>query len=138
MAKEIDLSKPLSSEDRAYLVQRDRWRSLAEADGHGDPRRAKAEAEASRGELTQRAHPTTDPQAIVPTPEEIHSRRDEGDSEEPYEDWSFEDLKAELDARKTDALDGGMSAEEAGKRYSKGGSQKELVARLYADDEGKI
>jgi hypothetical protein len=134
MAREIDLTKKLSPEDRQYLVNRDRWRDIAEADGHGDPRRAKREAEANRGSLTQVALPPTDPQAPAKTLAEVTGRTsDEEDSN--YEEWSFDELKAELDDRKAEALEGGMSAEEAGRRYSKGGSQKDLVARLRADDE---
>lgn len=137
MAREIKLDEKLSDEDRKYLADRDRWFQIARADGHDDPRRAKAEYVANAAAPTQIALPPTNPQAPAQTLQDVVGTGS-GQQDEvvlPYEEWSFDDLKAELDERKAEAVEGGMTAEDAGKRYSKGGSQKDLVARLYADDE---
>lgn len=141
MAREIDLTKPLSTEDLHYLAQRDRWHQIARAEGHEDPDRAKREYEAEAFQQTQVSLPPVNPQAPARTLEEVGGVPSGGEGEdeelEPYEEWTFDDLKAELDDRKAEALGSGMNAEDAGKRYSKGGSQKDLVQRLYADDELK-
>ena len=138
MVRKIDLSKPLSDDDRQYLVDRDRWRDLATADGHDDPRQARRDAE-------QGLRPTqVSSTVLTPTSPALPPRRqDPGDGstevndQEPvdYNTWTFEDLKAELDDRKAEAIEAGMPEEEAAKRFSKGGKQKDLVARLEADDD---
>lgn len=138
MAREIKLDQPLSEGDRKYLADRDRWYDIARADGHDDPRRAKREHQSGAAAPTQPALPPTDPQVSARDRQEAQASKTP-DTEEvlPYEEWSFDDLKAELDDRKAEALEGGMSSEDAAKRYSKGGSQKDLVARLKADDEDR-
>lgn len=119
MARKIDLTKPLSTEDRHYLVVRDRWRDLAQADGHHDPRRAKKEAEQNFS-ASQRSMPPTSPTAPPPAPQPVNPEDPEEEEElEPYEDWEYPDLQAELKAR-------GLPA---------GGKQEELVKRLYEDDK---
>ena len=136
MARTIDLSKPLSDDDRQYLVTRDRWRDLAEADGHNDPQRARQEAQEGY-RRTQVASTVLSPTSPGQTPR-VQEPDAGGDGDEPpYEEWTFEELKAELKDRKAEALESGMSENEAKERYSLGGSQKDLVDRLYADDSAK-
>jgi len=135
MSREIDLTKKLSDEDRQYLVERDRWRDLALADGHEDIERAKREA-TEANDISQGRRPPT----LVGEPARVAEANAsqapvEAEEDLPYEEWSYDELKAELDARKTDAIAGGMNTEDANKRYSKGGSQKDLVQRLHDDDE---
>lgn len=138
MSRKIDLSTPLSDEDRQYLVDRDRWQDLANADGHGDPEQSKREA--IQGFRTAQEHSVPEPtrvgaEAKLAAAEQNPAHQpSSGDEDEDYEDWTFEDLKAELDERKADAVANGMTQEDANKRYSKGGSQKDLVQRLRDDD----
>lgn len=134
MAREIDLSKPLSDEDRQYLVDRCAWSRIAQADQiAADQAQAKA-VEDNKIENPQPS-PTRTGAAALAEAANASPGDDGGEEELPYEEWSFEDLKVELDRRKQLELNGGMSTEEANKLFSKGGSQKDLVARLYADDE---
>lgn len=134
MSRDIDLSKPLSAADRQYLVDRDRWRDLALADGHEDPERAKRDA-SEANDITQGRRPPTvfGEQALV---QQANAETPvEPEEDIPYSEWTFDELKAELDARKADAIAAGMSEEDAKKAFSKGGGQNDLVARLEADDE---
>lgn len=78
MSKVIDSGKPLSEEDRRYLVERGRGEEIARIDG-------------------------------------IHSPATD---EVPYEDWTVEELRAELSDRK----------------LSTSGKKDDLVGRLYAAD----
>src|SRR5687768_691635 len=134
MSRQIDLTKKLSDEDRAYLVARDRWRDIALADGHEDVNRAKREATENNDILQGRRPPTlVGEQALVQQANENPPTSTEEDMD--YDSWSFDDLKQELDVRKEEALAEGMSPDEANKLFSKGGGQKDLVARLVADDE---
>lgn len=123
MARKIDLTKKLSGDDRHYLVVRDRWRDLAVADGHNDPRRAQREASQSFS-ASQRSmpgiDPTAPPPAVQPNDPNVNTGGDDDDDAlEPYEEWNYQDLQAELKER-------GLPA---------GGKQDELVARLYEDDK---
>lgn len=121
MSREIDLSQELSDADRKYLADRDRWYAIAQADGHDDPKRARAEYSANAAAPTQVSLPPTNPQAPARTLEEVVGGGTPGDDEEdpPYEDWTYPELQAELKER-------GLAA---------GGKQPELVARLYEHDE---
>lgn len=136
MAREIDLTKPLSAEDRQYLVDRCAWSRIAQADQiAADEAQAKA---VEQNEITTpQPTPTATGAAALHAAQTAQEEQAASDDEEeaPYEEWSYDDLKAELDRRKQLELDGGMAQEEANKLFSKGGSQKDLVARLYADDE---
>ena len=137
MSREIDLSQPLSDEDRQYLIDRDRWRDLALADGHEDIARAQREA-TEANDITQGRRPPTvfgEQARVQAANADAAPTSDEGEEDLPYEEWTFDELKNELDVRKADAVEAGMSEEEAKTLYSKGGGQKDLVARLYADDE---
>lgn len=136
MSREIDLSKPLSDEDRAYLVDRDRWRDLAVADGHEDIARAMREAVEANDVRQGRRPPTVfGEQALVQQANAETPPPPPGEEEDlPYDQWTFDELKAELDVRKADALADGMGEDEAKTLYSKGGGQKDLIARLEADD----
>lgn len=83
MSRSIDRSKPLSDEDRAYLL------------GHGED-------------------------GLVAQLDEQHGQANDTETgdDAPYEEWSADDLRAELGERK----------------LSKTGNKPELVARLQEDD----
>lgn len=132
MAREIDLTKPLSDEDRQYLVDRCRWSQLAQADELASAQEAQRAASEEHTPSTPSPQPPTTVVGGAPVEPTQGATSDEQD---PYEEWTYEELKAELDVRKQEALNEGMPTDEAGKLFSKGGSQKDLVARLYADDE---
>ena len=137
MAREIDLTKKLSDFDRQYLVDRDRWRDLALADGHEDIERAKRDA-VERNDLTQgRRPPTLVGEAAVV--EEANAQQAQGPvdplADKPYEEWPYKALQEELKVRKQEAVDAGMEQSEADELYKAGGAQADLVRRLEADDE---
>lgn len=137
MSMEIDLSTPLSREEREYLANRGRYAELERADGmHGVE-----SPELSGGDGTGPAtHETTltfvQEQRIAELERQLALLRggdpepDGGDSEDaadPYEVWTAEELKAEIDRRN------GGRADNA--KISKSGSKTDLANRLYADDD---
>ena len=130
MSRFIDVTKPLSPEDRKYLEDRCLWARLAQADEVAqEEARAAAEAGAV---VTQVSHPVTHvagPLATTPTDGPPAAPEDDD-----YTEWSYAELQAELKARKEDAVAQGMSEADAKAKYSAGGSQADLVARLEADD----
>jgi hypothetical protein len=133
MSREIDLTKPLSDEDRLYLVQRDKWRLLAQADGHDDLNRARREASEK---FFSRTGPA--PQPATPVAGDLPqggAEAPQGDEEKPYEEWSYPELQEELKVRRQEALDNGMDEAEAKELYKAGGSAADLVQRLKDDDE---
>ena len=132
MARAIDTSKPLSEDDRKYLIDRCMWTKLAEADEVAASEAARTAAE--NAEVTQINHPET-PVAgnAATTPQDTGAPVE--DDDRPYEEWSYPELQAELKARRQEAVDGGMSEADAREKYSAGGSTEDLVRRLYEDDE---
>lgn len=138
MSREIDLTKELSAEDRQYLVDRDRWRALATADGHDDPERAKRDAVAAN-ELTQTRRPPTvvTHEAVVEEANQQQAAAQENAdplADKPYEEWPYSALQEELKARLQEALDAGMAEADARERYKAGGKQADLAQRLTDDD----
>lgn len=143
MAREIDITKPLSDADRQYLIDRCAWHKLDQnaqyvQDGELTP----------PGEVGEAKDFTPPAQVPAPQPTVVgeqllvkQANEQAGQStpdplaDKPYEEWPFDELKKELDARKADAVAAGMDEAEATKRYGKGGGQKDLIARLNADDE---
>lgn len=135
MSRKIDLSSSLSDDDRQYLVDRERWSDIAIADGHEDPERARREAAQAADVKFLRRPPTVFGEQALVQAANAEQSPSEPEEDLPYEEWTFDELKAELDVRKADAVAAGMSEEEAKALYSKGGGQKDLIARLEADDE---
>lgn len=131
MARAIDTSKPLSEDDRQYLISRCMWGKLAEADKVAAEQAA---ATAVEGNTTEQVNlPPTHvlgPQATTPTAQAPAG----GDEEAPYTEWTYSELQEELKVRRQEAIDGGMNEDEAKKLYSAGGSQADLIARLEEDD----
>jgi hypothetical protein len=98
MSQRVDQTKPLSDQDREYLLSRNELQVIDRLDA---------------------LFP-----AVVETDE---AESDEGEAEEgdggvlPYEEWTADDLRAELGERK----------------LVKSGSKPEMAARLRKDDESK-
>lgn len=135
MARDIDLTKPLSPEDLDYLTVREKWHFIAQADGLNDATEAQQRHE--RSLLDQEFAQVSSPPTRFPAA----PAGDPGvpDSLEPpvvpYEDMSVADLKQELKERKADALAEDLVTEEqAATRFSLDGNKQALVDRLYADD----
>lgn len=131
MSREIDLTKPLSDFDRAYLEARDRHADL----------RANYEAVGGK-EPPQPSEPVTGPEAtknaLDPgslTPEQqaaYDAANPEGEDVVPYEDMTVQELKAELDAR---AKEADTDEEKARLAYTAKDNKQALIAKLEADDE---
>lgn len=131
MAKEIDLSKKLSDEDRSYLYQRNRWKDvLANYNEFG-----------GEEPLVPTGVPVTGPASLVNaagldglTAEQQAAYQDGQPSDEPveYEKLTKAQLQEELDSRKADA----QTDEEKSNLDHKGNETKDqLIARLDRDDE---
>lgn len=120
MARDIDFSKPLDSDDKAYLRQRS-W-LVDEAELQGFDIRKDVESDAPDEEEYDAKQdvipaPQTTGDAVVPTLP--GNEADEEEEEEiSYSEASVADLRAELKARE-------LSTE---------GKKDELIARLEADD----
>jgi hypothetical protein len=148
MSRQIDITKPLSDEDRQYLEDRARHEDLRrnaeivgerEADvltpindgntGDVDPFKADDGTEqitgTNPGERTVTAAQAAD--TGVPTADDADDAGDEPDDDYDDEDeWSFRDLQAEIKDRNE-------GRDEADK-ISAQGSRPELIARLREDD----
>lgn len=118
MAREIDLTKALSEEDRKYLQDRCMWHKIAIADDAASAAEAQQAAVESHEVTTPPVRPETlvGQQAIVNAANETV---EEDEEDLPYSEWDYKDLQAELKER-------GLNA---------GGSQADLVKRLEEDDE---
>lgn len=141
MSRQIPLDRPLSDEDREYLVSRGRDDLIARLDqdfgdaeapvvndsnlGHQSPA-AQSPALAENGEQPQ--VPTLTPQTGL-SAEQADGSGDQGNAERAnYDDpaaWSYDDLKAEVKERKDDG------AEDAPALNS---PREVLVAWLFEDD----
>jgi hypothetical protein len=136
MSRKIDLSEPLSDEDRAYLVERDRWRDLALADGHEDIDRAKREA-TEANDITQGRRPPT----LVGEAARVQAANAEPSppadplADLPYDRWTYKALQEEVKVRLQLALSDGMPEVEAREKFKAGGKAAELVKILEDDDE---
>jgi len=139
MSREIDLTKPLTEDERQYLIDRDKWVMLARADGHDDVERAKREA-VERNDITQGRRPPTlvGEQAVVQqinAQMAVEQENPDPLADKPYDEWPYKALQEELKVRKQEALDAGMDQAQADELYKAGGAQADLVKRLEADDE---
>lgn len=134
MSREIDLSKPLSDYDRQYLVDRDRWRDLALADGHEDIARAKREATEANDITQGRRPPTLVGEAA--RVQEANAAPAPADplADQPYSEWPYKALQEEIKARLQEALDAGVPEVEAREKFKAGGKQADLVKILEEDD----
>lgn len=117
MSRQIDLSQPLSDEDRQYLLDRGRLRDIAIADGENPPVPLPADSvadafgqhpeatDATRGQNPE--HPEgqqAQPNANLASPATEHQKA-EGDEPDNYDDeeaWPYEDLKEEIKERDAD------------------------------------
>lgn len=140
MAREIDLTKKLSDEDRAYLEQRDRWRDIqANVDEFGgEPAKLPKELPQTGSEATQNAlGPTSltreqERESLMAALKALDEADEEGDEPIEYEKLKVAELKAELDSRKADAA---TDEERANLDYKSGDDKAALIARLDRDDE---
>lgn len=131
MSRNIDLTQPLSDEDRKYLQDRCRWRDIATADALDSPQEAVKEAEEALAPDGSLAAPTV----VAGGTPVVPPQGDDPLANLPYSDWPYRALQEELRARKAEALDNGMDQAEADELYKAGGTATELAARLDADDE---
>lgn len=126
MSREIDLSNPLSDEDRAYLLARGREQLVAQIDARrGDEEAAKLAHYVPGSAVDEADGVPETPGLAAPNVEaarsaEIVEEDDdvEAGTEDNYETWTNEQLREELDSRDLQTS----------------GKKKELVARLRADD----
>ncbi len=133
MSMQVDYTTPLTESERTYLESRGLYADIERADAlNGVETPAFGEGDGTGlqqvGLMTseQRA---TEKERLLARLREIDPDGFEPDGEEPepYEVWSGEDLKAEIDRRNAEA---GREV-----KISKAGGKQDLADRLYADDE---
>lgn len=138
MSMAVDLSTPLTPEERAYLNERGRYAEIERADAlhGGTPDDAPTFGGDGTGPRVQQLNTGL---ATIEEPEVLLQRLrdmgvnvqvlDEDDDSEvaPYTEWSITDLKTEIDRRNE-------GRDEASK-LSKSGSVQTLADRLYKDDD---
>lgn len=134
MSMKVDFTTPLSDEERAYLDARGRYADIERADQITGTETPESEVGDGTG-LQQQPLVTSEARAaererLLARIREIDGApaEDESDAEvDPYEVWSMEELKAEIDRRnETRASDS---------KISKAGGKADLAQRLYADDD---
>lgn len=137
MSRKIDLTEPLSDEDRQYLVARDRWRDLALADGHEDVDRAKREASEANDITQGRRPPTVVGEAAIVQAANEQAAQEPVDplADVPYSEWPYKALQEEIKVRLQLALDAGVPEVEAREKFKAGGNTATLVKILEDDDE---
>lgn len=150
MSRQIDLSKSLSDEDRQYLVDRADYESLRQAGAldeapmdpnlAGGPGLDDSGLRANTGDmgsplkLQEREDqgpppPRTAPGSHTETlPTVSNATADPSLGSEPYEHWTNDQLRAEIDKRNEEL-------EDDDEKLSRDGNKADLVATLRSDDE---
>lgn len=106
MSREIDRSKPLSDDDRRYLL------------AHGED---------GLVQIMDERFPDDAPESPEEFAPDLSGTGDGTGEEDPgYEEWSADDLRAEIDER--NEQDGRTT------KISKAGSRADMAARLREDD----
>jgi hypothetical protein len=126
VSRQIDLSKPLSDEDRAYLLARGREQLVAKLDAQNGDEEAARLANYVPGSAVDQPEGVPDTPGLgAPNAEAARTAAAvedddevEAGTEDNYETWTNEQLREELDSRDLQTS----------------GKKKELVARLRADD----
>ena len=130
MSRKVDLSKPLSDDDRQYLSDRCRWDDLREADANHpvpverDPNTTPSSQDTSPAPQpadkgTQTAELPTKPLTTDSVPAQADPGDEDVDNYDDAEVWSYHDLQEEAKERKD---------------VSAAGSREDIVARLREDD----
>lgn len=104
MSRQIDPSKPLSDDDRRYLL------------AHGEDARVATFDERFPDDAPE------EPEEFAP--DTTGTASGTGEEDPGYEEWSADDLRAEIDERN----------EGRETKISKAGSRADMAARLRADD----
>lgn len=127
MSRKVDLSKPLSEEDEAYLRERGRLADIARANG---TEQGTSVPGGINGVNTGGSSPTvTDPRMGARHNPADAPTLQAGDGAKPLEDpdsATVKELQAEIDRRNE-----GRSEED---RLARTGTKQELIDRLEADD----
>lgn len=114
MSRNIDLTQPLSDEDRQYLMDRSRLRDIALADGLNPPVPLPADSiadafgqhpdatDASAGQNAQQAEGQQaqgSQDLASPATEHQQDQEPDGDNYDDEEAWPYDDLKEEIKER---------------------------------------
>jgi len=120
MARDIDLTKPLSERDREYLLARGREQQVFNNDAQftNDPE-ARARALYIPGTAIDKAEGVLDTPPADAAPD--------GETEDNYETWTHDKLQEEIRSRN--------ATYEEEFQMPVSGTKAELVARLREDDE---
>lgn len=131
MSMEVDLSTPLTDEERAYLHMRGRLSDIQRADDLHEVSDAPVPAgdgTAPGSEELRKAQLIAELRALgVDVPEQDGETDQDDETAPPYETWKSADLNAEIDRRNVGRADAD--------KISKAGSVTERADRLYMDDE---
>jgi hypothetical protein len=139
MSMHVDYSTPLTNEERAYLELRGKYHDIERVDsahsvetpayGVGDGTGTTPVSLLSSDQAAGRKAALLAELARIEEAEKASGApgTDEDVTAAPYEEWSVDDLKAEIDVRNADKAEGD--------KIAKTGGVKVLADRLYADDE---
>lgn len=134
MGREIDLTKPLSDEDRAYLAARSRFIDIAKADGLAPSQSREAVEEAVRAAGETKSAPSTSESDDSGSAASGDDSGSEQTPEERYRAMTVPELQAELDKRASEYMesddDEGLNAV----AYKSGDRKDDLVQKLLDDD----
>lgn len=117
MTRQIPIDKPLSDEDRGYLLMRGDTALIERLDFQYNPKAEEAEAAAAVDDEED------DEEDTEPGDEEDEDEEDEEGEDPNYEEWTIAELKAAIDKR---------NLEGAGLAVS--GTKPDLAARLREHD----
>lgn len=129
MSMEVDLSTPLTEEERAYLHMRGRLSDIQRADDLHDVSDAPVptgDGTAPGSEELRKAQLIAELRGMG-VDVNVPGEDDEDETAPPYETWNSKDLNAEIDRRNVGRADAD--------KISKAGSVTERADRLYMDDE---
>lgn len=141
MSMEVDLSTPLTEEERQYLHMRGRLSDIQRADDlhgvegapvpEGDGTGPGVMALGTAEQSAQRREQLLAELRAMGVPVVVADEStEEVEEAPPYETWNSKDLNAEIDRRNMDRADGD--------KISKSGSVSERADRLYMDDEKQV
>lgn len=131
MSMEVDLSTPLTDEERAYLHMRGRVSDIQRADDANNVTDAPVPAgdgTAPGSEELRKAQLIAELRAMgVDVPEQDGEQDADDETAPPYETWSSADINTEIDRRNEGRTDAD--------KISKAGTVSQRADRLYMDDE---
>lgn len=127
MSRKIDYSKPLSDDDKAWLIARGWGNRIPGNEAHPSSNVGPVIDPNASAEDQLKNQPNTG--TATGTLGAVEERPEDGYTEDDYASWKVADLKAEIDERNEERDDDHQISSE--------GKKADLVAALVADDEAQ-